>query len=117
MCSKICWLLKVFNDTTNTLFDIYYHTTNLFIIECLNIIDAFDDCMSQEPELVLCIQVMKSKELDYYQNISIIYLLRIFFNPCYKLDYLSYYWETCYKCLTLALALSFDISILVRDIR
>ena len=30
ICSKICQLLKVFNDVTNTLFGIYYPTTNLF---------------------------------------------------------------------------------------
>ena len=46
MCSKICQLLKVFNDATDTLSDIYYLTTNLFIIENLNIIGAFDDCIS-----------------------------------------------------------------------
>ena len=46
MCTKICQLLKAFNDTNNTLFDIYYPTTNLFIIENLHIVSAFDDCMS-----------------------------------------------------------------------
>ena len=43
MCTKICQLLKVFNDTTNTLFGVYYPTTNLFIIEALNIVGAFDE--------------------------------------------------------------------------
>ena len=38
MGTKICQLLKVFNDATNTLSDIYYPTTNLFIIESLNIV-------------------------------------------------------------------------------
>ena len=79
MCTKICQLLKVFNDVTNILFSIYYLTTNLFIIENLNIIGAFDNCMSQKPELIPCIKVMKYKWLDYYQNIPIIYLLKIFF--------------------------------------
>ena len=64
MCAKICQLLKVFNDATNTLFDVYYPTTNLFIIEALNIVGAFDECMSQEPELKTCIEVMKSNWLD-----------------------------------------------------
>ena len=73
MCTKICQLLKVFNDATNTLFGIYYPITNLFIIESLNIIGAFDEYMSQEPDLKPCIEVMKSKWLDYYANISIIY--------------------------------------------
>ena len=43
MCIKICQLLKVFNDTTNTLSGVYYPITNLFIIEALNIIGAFDE--------------------------------------------------------------------------
>ena len=61
MCIKICQLLKVFNDATNTLSDVYYLTTNLFIIESLNIINVFDECMSQDLELKSCIDVMKSK--------------------------------------------------------
>ena len=41
MYSKIYQLLKVFNDVTNTFFDIYYSTTNLFIIESFNIVGAY----------------------------------------------------------------------------
>ena len=59
-------LLKVFNDATNTLSGIYYLTTNLFIIETLHIVGAFDEYMSQELELKPCTEVMKSKWLDYY---------------------------------------------------
>ena len=51
MCTKICQLLKVFNDATNTLFDIYYPTTNLFMIETLNIVIAFYDCIFQGEDL------------------------------------------------------------------
>ena len=61
MCSKICQLLKVFNDAINTLFGVYYPTTNLFIIGALNIVGTFDKCMSQERKLKTCIEVMKSK--------------------------------------------------------
>ena len=46
MCTKICQLLKVFNDATNTLSGSYYPTTNLFMIETLNIVDTFDEFMS-----------------------------------------------------------------------
>ena len=45
MYTEICQLLKVFNDTTNNLFDIYYPTINLFIIESLNIVGVFDNCI------------------------------------------------------------------------
>ena len=86
MCTKICQLLKVFNDAINTLFSVYYSTTNLFIIEALNIVGAFDECMSQELELKACIDVMKSKLLDYYPNIPIIYFLGLIFDPHCKLD-------------------------------
>ena len=63
MYTKICQLLKVFNDATNILPDIYYPTTNLFIIESLNIIGTFDNYMSQKPDLVPCIEVIKAKWL------------------------------------------------------
>ena len=43
MYTKNCQLLKVFNDVNNTLSVIYYHTTNVFIIESFNIVGAFDD--------------------------------------------------------------------------
>ena len=43
--TKICQLLKAFNDTTNILSSIYYLTTNLFIIKSLNMISAIDNCM------------------------------------------------------------------------
>ena len=46
MCTKICQLLKVLNNATTTLFGVYYPTTNLFIIETLNIVGTFDEFMS-----------------------------------------------------------------------
>ena len=51
MCTKICQLLKVFNDATNTLPGVYYPTTNLFILETLKIVGAVYDYMSREEEL------------------------------------------------------------------
>ena len=89
MCTKICQLLKVFNDATNTLFGIYYLTTNLFMIEALNIISAIYDYISQEEDLKPCILVMKAKWCSYYANISIIYLLELIFDPRCKLDMMT----------------------------
>ena len=66
MYIKIYQLLKFFNHATNILSRIYYPITNLFIIESLNIVSAFDKCMSLEPDSVPCIEVMKFKWLDYY---------------------------------------------------
>ena len=53
--------------------------------------------MSLEPNLVQCVKVMKSKWLDYYYNIPIIYLLGIIFYLCCKLDYLFDYLDTYYN--------------------
>ena len=64
----------MFNDATTILSGVYYPTTNLFMIEVLNIIGALYDCMSQEKELKSCIEVMQAKWCDYYANIPIIYL-------------------------------------------
>ena len=61
MCTKICQLLKVFNDATNTLSGIYYPTVNLFMFETLNIVGALYDCISQNEDLKSCILIMKSK--------------------------------------------------------
>ena len=113
MCTKICQLLKVFNDATNTLSGVYYLTTNLFIIEALNIVGAFDECMSQELELKACIDVMKSKWLDYYANIPIIYLLGIIFYPSCKLDYLTMCLENYYSFLDLEV----DVNSIVSNVK
>ena len=112
MYIKNCQLLKVFNDTTNTLFDIYYLIINLFIIESFNIVSAFDDYMSLQPDFIPCIEVMNAKWLDYYLNIPNIYLLRIIFYLRCKLDYLFDCLDTYYKCLDI----SFDVLALVRDV-
>ena len=46
MCTKFFQLLKVFNDVTNILSGIYYPTVNLYMVETLNIVGAFYDCIS-----------------------------------------------------------------------
>ena len=112
MCNKIYQLLKVFNDAANILSDIYYPTTQLFTIESLNIVGAFDNCITPEPDLISCIEVMKVKWLDYYKNISNIYLLGIIFYLCCKLVFLSDCLDLYYKCL----GLSFDVAALIRDV-
>ena len=57
--------------------------------------------MSQELELKACIDVMKSKWLDYYTNIPIIYLLGLIFDSHYKLDSLIICLENYYNFLDL----------------
>ena len=92
---------------------VYYPTTNLFIIEALNIIDVFDECMSQELELKACIDVMKSTWLDYYANIPIIYLLWIIFYLRCKLDSLTMCLKNYYNFLDLDL----DVDSIVSNIK
>ena len=58
-------------------------------------------CISQKPELETCIEVMKSKWLDYYANFSLIYLLRLVFDSRCKLDSLSICLENYYNYLDL----------------
>ena len=106
-------IIKKFNDDNNTSSGIYYPSTDLFIIENLNIIGVYDEYMTQEPECISRIEIIKSKWLDYYKNIPIIYLFEIIFYPRYKLDYLSDCLEIYYKYLASAI----DIPTLVTDVR
>ena len=69
--------------------------------------------MSQEPELKPCIEVMKSKWLDYYTNISLIYLLRLVFDLHYKLDSLS----DCLKNYYNYLELEVDVLSIVSNVK
>ena len=101
MCTKIYQLLKVFNDATNTLSDIYYPTVNLFMLETFNIAGAFYDCISQDEDLKPCILVMKSKWYFYYSNIPLIYLLGLIFDPRCKLDMITTCLENYYNFLDL----------------
>ena len=71
------------------------------LLKLLNIVGAYDECMCQELELKACIDVMKSKWLDYYANMPIIYLLGIIFYPRCKLDYLTMCLENYYSFLDL----------------
>ena len=80
---------------------VYYPTTNLFMIEALNIISAIYDCISQEEDLKPCILVMKAKWCYYYTNIPIIYLLGLIFYPRCKLDMMVTCLENYYNFLDL----------------
>ena len=70
-------------------------------------------CISQEPELETCIEVMKSKWLDYYANIPIIYLLGLIFDPRCKLDSLTMCLENYYNFLDLEV----DINSIVSNVK
>ena len=76
------------------------------LLKLLNIVGAYDECMCQELELKACIDVMKSKWLDYYANISIIYLLGIIFYPRCKLDSLTMCLKNYYSFLDLEVDLN-----------
>ncbi|KAK3218131.1 hypothetical protein Dsin_012101 [Dipteronia sinensis] len=88
--------LGVFYTGTNNLSGVYYPTTNLFIIESLNIAGAFAHCES-DSELHESITAMKDKWLEYYKEFPNIYLIALCFDPRCRLeslpDYLSAYYE------------------------
>ncbi|KAK3222295.1 hypothetical protein Dsin_009320 [Dipteronia sinensis] len=95
-CSNVCGLLKVLYTATNNLSGVYYPTTNLFIIESLNIAGAFAHCES-DSELHESVTAMKDKWLEYYKEFPNIYLIALCFDPRCRLeslpDYLSVYYE------------------------
>ena len=107
----------MFNDATNTLSDIYYPTTNLFMIKALNIVDALYDCISQEEDLKPFILVMKAKWCSYYANIPIIYLLWLIFDPRCKLDMLTTCLENYYNFLDLEENDDVDVDTLVSYVK
>ncbi|KAK3193278.1 hypothetical protein Dsin_024588 [Dipteronia sinensis] len=88
--------LGVFYTATNNLSGVYYPTTNLFIIESLNIAGAFAHCES-DSELHESVTTMKDKWLEYYKEFPNIYLIALCFDPRCRLeslpDYLSAYYE------------------------
>ena len=95
--------------------DIYYPTVNLFILEALNIISTFYDCISQDEDLKSCILVMKSKWCSYYSNMPLIYLLGLIFDPHCKLDMMTTCLENYYNFLDLKEKV--DIHVLVSHIK
>ncbi|KAL5856117.1 hypothetical protein ACOSQ4_005919 [Xanthoceras sorbifolium] len=98
VCIKICELLKLFNDATNTLSGIYYPNIHLFFIEALNIVGAFSQCANDQL-LADCVKVMKSTWLNYYKDIPIIYAIALCFDPRCKLDNLLECYTMYYECL------------------
>lgn len=83
ICSKILDVLKIFNDATYTLSDVYYPTSHLYIKECVNVAGLFEQHM-MDNELQLTIHAMKSKWLNCYLYILPIYLIASIFNPHVK---------------------------------
>ena len=80
------------------------------MIESINIVGTFEECV-EELELVSCIEVIKSKWLEYYKTIPTIYLLTlIFFLHC-KIENLAEYLDGYYKYLGLTL----DVSTFMKD--
>ena len=75
---KILDILKFFNDPTYTLSSVYYPTTYLFLVECINFVGVFDE-YENDVELQHTIVTMKMKWLHYYSEISIIYLVACVF--------------------------------------
>lgn len=87
-CTKICQLLKVFNDATDHLSAIYNPTAHLFLFRAISIVTEFEECEKDE-QLNPCVQAMKGIWLKYYNKIPMIYLLAMVFDPRIRFDRLS----------------------------
>ena len=98
VCTKICELLKVFNDATNVFSHVYKPTAHLFLIEAVNIVDEFHT-HSNDSQIEACVDVMVNKWLSYYQNIPMIYLIAFVFDPRCKLEGIKDYLQVYYDCL------------------
>ena len=75
---------------TNIFSGVYYPTSNLFLVECLNIVGTLHEHANSTNvnDLILfeVINVMLKKWLNYYKNISLLYLVTIIFYPKFKLE-------------------------------
>ena len=100
VCIKILELLRVLNDATVTLSSVYYPTTHSFLIQCVNIVGAFNDC-DVDLQLSPCVDAMRRKWLHYYEQIPNIYMLAMCLDPRFKFEYLQVYLVNYYKCLDL----------------
>ena len=113
ICKKILDVLKVFIDATYTLSGVYYPTTHLFLVECTNIVGIFDE-YENDIELQHTMIAMKIKQLHYYREIPIIYLVACVFYPRCKLDGLSDFLHTYYQCLHYD---AINVTTIVREVK
>ena len=115
VCQKILDLLKVFNDATYTLSGVYYPTSHLLLIECINIVGAMQE---NETDLILSesILIMKNKWLNYFKMIPLINLVACVFDPRIKIDGLTDYLRMYYECLHIDES-EINIDNIINDVR
>ena len=116
ICKRILDLLKVFNNATYTLSGVYYPTTHLFLTECLNIVDIFQE-NEGDNQLGPTIIAMRTKWMQYYTKIPIIYLVACVLDPRTKMEGLLDDLNSYYECLHLIETVNIrDIEKEVKDI-
>ena len=109
-------MLKVFNNTTYNLSGVYYPTTHLFLTECLNIVDIFQE-NEGDNQLGPTIIAMRTKWMQYYTKIPIIYLVACVLDPRTKMEGLLDDLNSYYECLHLIETVNIrDIEKEVKDI-
>ena len=90
VCAKICNILKVFSDATNNFSGVYYPTSNIFMLECLNIVGTLHEVQNSEDidNLILydCIKTMRLKWLIYFKEIPPLYLIATVLDPRFKVE-------------------------------
>jgi hypothetical protein len=108
-CAKIVEILKFFNDATYTFSYVYKSTSNLFLVESVNVACAFNEGLKIIQIYEGIIQ-MKMKWLSYYKIIPDIYLIAVVFDPRFKYDGLLEMLETYYEMLELSYEFDTDIN-------
>jgi hypothetical protein len=115
ICAQVLEVLKVFNDATYTLSGVYYPTSHLFLIECLNIVGVMQE--NENNELLHdCISSMKKKWLDYFEDIPPLFLAACVFDPRCKFEGLSDYLFAYYSCLNITKT-EIDITSIIFNVR
>ena len=94
VCAKICNILKKNSDATNNFSGIYYPTSNIFMLECLNIIGTLHEVENSEDidNLILhdCIKTMRLKLLAYFTEIPPLYLVTTILDLRFKIEGLEH---------------------------
>lgn len=109
LCAKVMEIFKNFNDATYTFSNVYKPTSNLFIVEALNIAFALNEG-EKIYEIHEGIAHMKVKWLNYYKIIPDIFLVASVFDPRFKYDGLQEMLENYYDYLGLQNDYEIDVN-------
>ena len=96
ICERLIKLLKVFNNTTETFSHVYQPTSNLFILQCIYIVNCFAENTTGDEHIDTCIFHMKEKWCHYYFDIPLVYQIAFILDPRCRLENLRSFFEEYY---------------------